>query len=66
MGELLDAAIAAHGGQERWRAVRSIDVTFNFFGEIDRCGAEPFFVCVPIKQVLNLDAPHAATLRNAS
>jgi hypothetical protein len=34
MGELLDAAIAAHGGQERWRAVRSIDVTFNFFGEL--------------------------------
>jgi hypothetical protein len=34
MGELLDAAIAAHGGQERWRAVGSIDVTFNFFGEL--------------------------------
>jgi hypothetical protein len=32
MSELLDAVIAAHGGLERWRAVRSIDVTFNFSG----------------------------------
>ena len=32
MTELLDAVIAAHGGMERWSAVRSVDVTFNFAG----------------------------------
>src|ERR1700694_2523637 len=32
MTELLDAAIAAHGGMERWSAVRSVDITFNFAG----------------------------------
>jgi hypothetical protein len=47
MGEPLDAAIAAHGGQERWRAVRSIDVTFNFFGEfleLKGCAGMPVLV----------------------
>jgi hypothetical protein len=32
MAELLDAVITAHGGLDRWNAVRSIDVTFNFSG----------------------------------
>ena len=32
MGELLDAVITAHGGLDRWNAVRSVDVTFNFSG----------------------------------
>jgi hypothetical protein len=34
MSEQLDAVIAAHGGLERWSAVRSIDVTFNFSGAL--------------------------------
>ena len=32
MAELLDAMITAHGGLDRWNAVRSVDVTFNFSG----------------------------------
>ena len=32
MSKLLDAAITAHGGLDRWNAVRSIDVTLNFAG----------------------------------
>src|ERR1700722_4211183 len=32
MGELLDTVITAHGGLDRWNAVRSVDVTFNFSG----------------------------------
>jgi hypothetical protein len=32
MSELLDAVITAHGGLDRWNAVRSVDVTFNLFG----------------------------------
>ena len=32
MAELLDAVITAHGGLDRWNAVRSVDVTFNFSG----------------------------------
>src|SRR6202051_2968955 len=32
MAELLDAVITAHGGQDRWNAVRSLNVTFNFSG----------------------------------
>ena len=32
MGELLDAVTIAHGGLDRWNAVRSVDVTFNFSG----------------------------------
>jgi hypothetical protein len=32
MSELLDAVIIAHGGLDRWNAVRSVDVTFNFSG----------------------------------
>jgi hypothetical protein len=32
MSELLDAVIVAQGGLDRWNAVRSIDVTFNFSG----------------------------------
>src|ERR1700694_3871011 len=32
MSELLDAVITAHGGLDRWNAVRAIDVTFNFSG----------------------------------
>jgi hypothetical protein len=34
MNELLDAVIAARGGLDRWDAVRSVDVTFNFFGSL--------------------------------
>jgi hypothetical protein len=34
MSELLDAVIIAHGGLDRWNAVRSIDVTFNFSGAL--------------------------------
>jgi hypothetical protein len=30
----VNAVIAAHGGLERWSAVRSIDVTFNFSGAL--------------------------------
>ena len=32
MGELLDTVITAHGGLDRWNAVRSLDVPFNFSG----------------------------------
>ncbi len=32
MSDLLDRTIEAHGGLERWRGVRAIDVVFNFFG----------------------------------
>jgi hypothetical protein len=32
MGDLLGAVITAHGAMDRWKAVRSIDVTFNFSG----------------------------------
>jgi hypothetical protein len=39
MSKLLDAVIAAHGGLERWSAVRSIDVTFNFSGAGAFCAA---------------------------
>jgi hypothetical protein len=34
MTELLDAVVAAHGGLDRWNAVRSVDVTFNFSGAL--------------------------------
>jgi hypothetical protein len=34
MNELLGAVIAAHGGLDRWDAVRSVDVTFNFSGSL--------------------------------
>ena len=30
--DLLGSVIAAHGGLDRWRTVRAIDVTFNFSG----------------------------------
>ena len=30
--DLLRSVIAAHGGLDRWRTVRAIDVTFNFSG----------------------------------
>jgi hypothetical protein len=32
MDDLLDRTIEAHGGLERWRSVRAIDVVFNFSG----------------------------------
>jgi hypothetical protein len=32
MSNLLDRAIEAHGGMERWNEIRSIDVDFNFNG----------------------------------
>jgi hypothetical protein len=32
MTDLLSSVIAAHGGLDRWRSVRAIDVTFNFAG----------------------------------
>jgi hypothetical protein len=32
MDDLLSSVIAAHGGLDRWRTVRAIDVTFNFSG----------------------------------
>jgi tripartite-type tricarboxylate transporter receptor subunit TctC len=32
MSDLLDRTIEAHGGLERWRGVRAIDVVFNFSG----------------------------------
>lgn len=32
MTDLLEAAIQAHGGMERWREVRAVDVRFNFSG----------------------------------
>jgi hypothetical protein len=32
MTDLLSSVIAAHGGLDRWRAARAIDVTFNFSG----------------------------------
>src|SRR6202790_4787640 len=32
MNELLELAIAAHGGMERWNRTKSITVTFNFYG----------------------------------
>ena len=32
MEDLLRSVIAAHGGLDRWRTVRAIDVTFNFSG----------------------------------
>ena len=32
MNDLLDSVIAAHGGLDRWRTVRAIDLTFNFYG----------------------------------
>jgi hypothetical protein len=34
MSELFDAVITAHGGLDRWDAVRSVDVTFNFSGAL--------------------------------
>src|ERR1700674_1314457 len=32
MSDLLSSVIAAHGGLDRWRTIRAIDVTFNFSG----------------------------------
>jgi hypothetical protein len=32
MSDLLDRAIEAHGGLDRWHGVRAIDVVFNFSG----------------------------------
>ena len=32
MLDLLGSVIGAHGGLDRWRTVRAIDVTFNFSG----------------------------------
>ena len=32
MNDLLSSVIAAHGGLDRWRTVRAVDVTFNFSG----------------------------------
>src|SRR5882762_7371067 len=32
MADLLGSVIAAHGGLDRWRSVRAIDLTFNFSG----------------------------------
>jgi hypothetical protein len=32
MSDLISSVIAAHGGLDRWRTVRAIDVTFNFSG----------------------------------
>src|SRR3981081_1815760 len=32
MIDLLNSVIAAHGGLDRWRTVRAVDVTFNFSG----------------------------------
>src|SRR5258708_35785284 len=32
MADLLSSVIAAHGGLDRWRTVRAIDMTFNFSG----------------------------------
>jgi hypothetical protein len=32
MTDLLSSVIAAHAGLDRWRTVRAIDVTFNFYG----------------------------------
>jgi hypothetical protein len=32
MTDLLSSVIVAHGGLDRWRTVRAIDVTFNFSG----------------------------------
>ena len=32
MNELLELAIGAHGGKERWNRTKSITVTFNFYG----------------------------------
>jgi hypothetical protein len=32
MTDLLSSVIAAHGGLDRWRTIRAIDVTFNFSG----------------------------------
>ena len=32
MTDLLQAAIEAYGGMERWRGVRTVDVRFNFSG----------------------------------
>src|SRR5882672_5813943 len=42
MADLLSSVIAAHGGLDRWRAVRAIDVTFNFsaHGELFHHAAE--------------------------
>jgi hypothetical protein len=31
---LLDLAVSAHGGSKRWNSIRSIDVTFNFYGAL--------------------------------
>ena len=36
MTDLLTSVIAAHGGLDRWRTVRAIDVTFNFSGGLLR------------------------------
>jgi hypothetical protein len=34
MNELLELAIAAHGGMERWNRTKSITVAFNFYGAL--------------------------------
>jgi hypothetical protein len=34
MSELLDLVVKAHGGMDRWNAVRAIEVTFNFSGAL--------------------------------
>jgi len=48
MTDLLTSVIAAHGGLERWRTVRAIDVTFNFSGglmaQLDDIGAAVAFL----------------------
>jgi hypothetical protein len=40
MTDLLSSVIAAHGGLDRWRTVRAIDVTFNFSGGLLALNAE--------------------------
>jgi hypothetical protein len=34
MSDLLENVLAAHGGLDRWREVRAIDVTFNYWGAL--------------------------------
>jgi 3-oxoacyl-[acyl-carrier protein] reductase len=38
MSDLLSSVITAHGGLDRWRTVRAIDVTFNFSGGLGARG----------------------------
>ncbi len=59
MSELLDLALQAHGGRERWREVQSLDVRVSLTGGL--CHLRGFLEGVP--EALPLSRDVTAQLR---